>query len=183
MLTNILISGSGGQGIQFMGQVLALAAVRQGLQTTYVPAYGAERRGGTSFCSVVIADEPIYAPVFGRPDVLLAFDQRGRDQYGSQVKDEGLILTNADLAATPAAGETARVLSLPASTLADRSSQDGGTLNLVMLGAFVAASRILDQEQVLAALAERSTKKPERLAANREGFAAGAAWAAQEAGA
>ena len=85
MLTEIVIAGSGGQGIQFAGQVLARAAMQQGLYVTYVPAYGAERRGGASFCSVVLSDEFVFAPVFQRPDVLLALDQRGRNQYAASV--------------------------------------------------------------------------------------------------
>lgn len=176
MLTQIVLAGSGGQGIQFAGQILAQAAIRQGLNATYVPAYGAERRGGPSFCSVVISDEPIYAPVFGRPDVLLGFDQRGRNQYGAQVKPDGLILANENLAGEPAAGEKARRVSLlPATVLAEKICKDGA-MNLVMLGAYAALSELVDGEHLQACVKEKSRKKAERLDANLQALAAGESW-------
>lgn len=178
MLIEIVIAGSGGQGIQFAGQVLALTAVRQGLQATYVPAYGAERRGGPSFCSVVVSDGPIYAPVFSHPDVLLALDQRGRNQYATTLKPGGLIIANADLAPLPAPGETGRVVALPASELADRICREGA-LNLVMLGAWAEMHGELDRAQLEAVTRERSAKKPELLASNLEALSLGARWAAE----
>jgi len=172
MLTEIVIAGSGGQGIQFAGQTLARAAVRQGLNATYMPFYGAERRGGTSYCSVVIADEAIYAPIFNHPDVLLCFDQRGRRQYGGLVKPGGVILANSDLAPEAAEREVARVVALPATTLAERICRDGA-LNLVMLGAYLSLTGIVNPEHVLAIVKERSKKKPELLASNLEALALG----------
>jgi 2-oxoglutarate ferredoxin oxidoreductase subunit gamma len=176
MVTEIVIAGSGGQGIQFLGQVLGIAAMRQGLQATYVPNYGAERRGGPSFCSVVVADEFIYAPVFTRPDVLLALDQRGRNEYGAGVKPGGLILANSDLAPSPAEGETARAVAIPASALAERICREGA-LNLVMLSAWVGLTGRLDPALVEAVTRERSARKPELLATNLEALSLGAAWA------
>jgi 2-oxoglutarate ferredoxin oxidoreductase subunit gamma len=176
MLTEIVMAGSGGQGIQFAGQILAQAAVRQGLNATYNPSYGAERRGGTSYCSVVIADELIYAPVFPRPDVLLCFDQRGRHQYGPAVKSGGLILANQDLASVAAAGEAAGcVVALPASTLAERICRDGA-LNLVMLGAYVTLAGLVAAEQVRTLVTEKSRRRPELLASNLEALALGETW-------
>ena len=159
MKVNLIMAGSGGQGIQFAGQVLALAAVRQGLQATYNPSYGAERRGGTSFCSVVIADGPIYDPVFERPTVVLALDQRGRRQYAGQLGEEGLLLVNADLAPQAADRERADVVGVPASTLAERVCENGA-LNLVMLGTYLALSNAVDVETVADVCREKSRKKP-----------------------
>lgn len=179
MLIEMVIAGSGGQGIQFAGQILGRAAVRQGLQATYVPAYGAERRGGTSFCSAVISDGPIYSPVASRLDVLLAFDQRGRNMYAGQVKPDGLILANQDLALRPAANESCRVLLIPATTLAESIGSEGA-LNLVMLGAWVVLGKIVDLENVLAEVKEKSVKKPELLQQNLQALEQGAAWAREQ---
>jgi 2-oxoglutarate ferredoxin oxidoreductase subunit gamma len=175
MLKEIVIAGSGGQGIQFIGQLLGRAAVRQGLKATYVPAYGVERRGGTSFCSVVISDQEIYAPVFTQPDVLLALDQRGRNQYGTQIKSTGLIAADQDLALKPAPRETARVIMLPATQLAEQVCQ-GGALNLVMLGAYVTLTGIIQPENLQVELKAMSAKKPVLLETNLEALAEGLQW-------
>ncbi len=170
----IALSGSGGQGIQFAGQVLALAAIHQGLLATYVPSYGAERRGGPSFCSVVISPEPIYSPAFAHPDVLLSLDQRGFNQYAARVKPQGLILANSDLVTDTAAARAERVL-IPATRLAEEIC-GAGAMNLVMLGAFLARTRAVNPEPVRTAVEERSRKKPELLAGNLAALARGEAW-------
>jgi 2-oxoglutarate ferredoxin oxidoreductase subunit gamma len=175
MLQQIVIAGSGGQGIQFAGQLLARSGVSQGLRATYVPAYGAERRGGTSFCSVVLSDQEIYASVFSQADVLLTLDQRGRNQYGAQVGANGLILANGDLAPAPAAGETARVVLLPAQALAETVCH-GGAVNLVMLGAYSALTGIVKPEVLQAELKALSAKKPILLETNLQALAEGLMW-------
>lgn len=175
MLSEIIIAGSGGQGIQFAGQVLARAAVRKGWQATYVPAYGAERRGGPSFCLVVISDQPVYSPVFSQPGVLLCLDQRGRNQYGASVRADGLILADRELASEAAAGEQARVELIAASSLAELVCP-GGASNLVLLAAYACLSGMVDLETLKNVVAERSGKKPELLASNLEALQAGEKW-------
>jgi len=166
MLEQIIMAGSGGQGIQFNGQVLARAAVKQGLEATYVPSYGAERRGGPSFCSVVLGDSDIYAPVFQNPDVFLAFDQRARNQYAARVKASGVIIANSDLASRSAHGEQARVISIPASQMAREIRREGGPLNLIMLGAYLGLDRGVQLETVRGILEYRLAKKSELLHMN-----------------
>lgn len=175
MLQQIVIAGSGGQGIQFAGQLLARAGVRQGLQATYVPAYGAERRGGPSFCSVVLADREIYAPVFKLADVLLALDQRGRNQYGPTLKATGFILANRDLAAAVAPGEAGTVIELPASSLAAQICPQGAA-NLVTLGAYAAITGVVRTENLQAELEIISAKKPQLLETNLQALAEGFSW-------
>ncbi len=173
MLDQIIMAGSGGQGIQFNGQILARAAVQQGLETTYVPSYGGERRGGPSFCSVAIADQPIYAPLFQNPDFFLAFDQRARTQYGASVKATGVIVVNADLATQPASGEKARVILLPASRLAEGVNRDAPPINLVMLGAYLALDRGVRKEALQHILEVRFPKKPQVLKNNLQALSIG----------
>jgi len=55
----VIIAGFGGQGIILAGRLLAQTAMKAGKEVTFMPAYGAEVRGGTSNCTVIIADEPI----------------------------------------------------------------------------------------------------------------------------
>ncbi|EJX02497.1 2-oxoglutarate oxidoreductase, gamma subunit, partial [gut metagenome] len=59
MKQEIIISGFGGQGVLSMGKILAYAALMEGKEVTWMPAYGPEQRGGTANVTVIISDEPI----------------------------------------------------------------------------------------------------------------------------
>ena len=67
MNTDVIMAGFGGQGILMIGNLLSLAAMDEGRNVTYFPAYGVEMRGGTANCTVVISDEEIGSPVVGTP--------------------------------------------------------------------------------------------------------------------
>ena len=56
---HIIIAGFGGQGVLFLGTTLAEAAIIEGKNTTWMPSYGAEMRGGSANCFVVISDGEI----------------------------------------------------------------------------------------------------------------------------
>lgn len=87
----MIVAGYGGQGILFLGKMLAEAAMREGKHTTFLPAYGAEVRGGTANCMVVVSPEEIGSPYVEEADVLVAMNLpswerfAGRTQRGAQV--------------------------------------------------------------------------------------------------
>ena len=59
MEQNFIIAGFGGQGVLFAGKVLANAFMLLGKNVTWYPCYGAEMRGGTVNCEIVISDEEV----------------------------------------------------------------------------------------------------------------------------
>ena len=59
MQSEIIVSGFGGQGVLFAGQLLAHCALDNQMEVTWFPSYGPEMRGGTAHCTVIIADEEI----------------------------------------------------------------------------------------------------------------------------
>ena len=64
METNLCVAGFGGQGVMTLGKFLADATCNStDKNVTFFPSYGAEQRGGTANCYVVISDEPIGAPL------------------------------------------------------------------------------------------------------------------------
>ena len=62
-MADIIMAGFGGQGILTAGKILIDVAARQGKNVSWTSSYGAEMRGGTASCSVVISDEEIGAPL------------------------------------------------------------------------------------------------------------------------
>ena len=54
MTYEIVLAGFGGQGILFLGKMIALAGMIEGKEVSWIPSYGPEMRGGTANCSVVV---------------------------------------------------------------------------------------------------------------------------------
>jgi 2-oxoglutarate ferredoxin oxidoreductase subunit gamma len=146
----IIISGFGGQGIVLAGRLLAHAAMLAGKEVTYIPAYGAEVRGGASNCTVVIASQPIASPVISFPDCVLAMSKAALHRFGRSVRPGGLLLYNSSLIDEDPAVD-AVAIGIPA----DRLALDLGSLraaNMVMIGAYLQCRPGLDPQVVIEAL-------------------------------
>lgn len=74
-MKRIIVSGFGGQGVISLGLMLAYAAMKENLNTSFLPSYGPEMRGGTANCSVVISESEVASPVISSPDMLVAFNE------------------------------------------------------------------------------------------------------------
>ena len=137
METSIVISGFGGQGVLFAGQLLAYAGMDNGRFVTWIPSYGPEMRGGTAHCTVSVSDEPIGAPIVSRPDVAVVLNQPSCDKYEPLVKPGGTLIVNSSLVETPSSRTDIDVVCVPATELAE---QAGSTkmLNMAALGALLA---------------------------------------------
>ncbi len=148
----IIISGFGGQGIALAGKLLAHAAMLAGKEVTYIPAYGAEVRGGASNCTVVIANQPIASPLISFPDSVLAMSKAAMNRFSRSVRPGGLLLYNSSLIdEAPSIEPSATVLGIPA----DRLALDLGSLraaNVVMIGAYLQCRPGLGPEFVIEAL-------------------------------
>lgn len=86
MDTSIIISGYGGQGLLFAGSLLCHAAMIEDKQTTWIPSYGAEMRGGSANCSVHISDDEVSSPIVNMSDVIFALNQPSEDKFEKRVK-------------------------------------------------------------------------------------------------
>jgi 2-oxoisovalerate ferredoxin oxidoreductase beta subunit len=167
----IKVSGFGGQGILFLGQLLAKSAMMSGYRTTWLPSYGPEMRGGTANCHVSISDKRIGSPLVTESDVLIAMNLPSLDKFENDVRKGGLILVNSSLIGRNVKRSDVEVLYIPATQIAD---EIGNTkvANIVMVGAYVAQTKILSTESVLYT-SNYSVKKKEFLKANEEAFRKG----------
>ncbi len=140
-----LFAGFGGQGVMFVGQLLAYAGMDEGLEVTWIPSYGPEMRGGTAHCFVVISEKPIGSPIVGNPRTVIAFNGPSFEKYDSLVAPGGLLVSNASLIAHHSARTDIRTLEVPATSIADELGNMRVT-NLVMLGAVLGAHPVLPLE-------------------------------------
>lgn len=151
MQTEIVFSGFGGQGVMFVGQLLAYAAMDAGKEVTWIPSYGPEMRGGTAHCFVVVSDEPIGAPVVAHPQNAVAFNKPSFTKYEALVASGGLLVVNASLVEDHATRTDLNVLRVPATETAEALGEVRLT-NMVLLGALLGTREILSKAVLRAAI-------------------------------
>ena len=93
----VIIAGFGGQGIMLAGRLLAQTAMKAGKEVTYMPSYGAEVRGGTANCMVVMAERKIASPLVSKPDSLIAMNKASLNKFATRLKNGGLLVMNSSL--------------------------------------------------------------------------------------
>jgi 2-oxoglutarate ferredoxin oxidoreductase subunit gamma len=135
MYQGIIMAGFGGQGIVSGGIMLAYTGMMDGLNVTFFPAYGAEMRGGTANCSVVISTDPVAAPVVGKPDTVLIMNEPSFAKFEPTLKPGGLLFVNTSLVASKTKRTDITVIEVPANEIAEELGSIK-CANMVMLGAY-----------------------------------------------
>jgi 2-oxoglutarate ferredoxin oxidoreductase subunit gamma len=102
MIARVLVAGAGGQGVMLLGKILAEAAMREGRYTTWLPSYGAEVRGGTANCMVVISDEPIGSPYIRMADALVLMNGPSLLRFSERRAARGMCVVNSSMTELPA---------------------------------------------------------------------------------
>lgn len=147
----MIIAGFGGQGIVLAGKLLAQTAMNVGREVTFIPSYGAEVRGGTSNCSVVVAEDPIASPVVSQPDSILVLNKASFVKFEPWLKSDGLLVMNTSLIESKCQRDDITVVALPASNIATQLQSPKST-NMVMLGAYLAKSGLFEVTDMIEAL-------------------------------
>jgi 2-oxoglutarate ferredoxin oxidoreductase subunit gamma len=170
-----LFAGFGGQGVLFAGQVLAYAGLEAGRQVTWIPSYGPEMRGGTANCTVIVAREPIGAPLVRHPRVLVALNEPSLEKYEPTVARGGILVVNRSIISLPVLRTDLTVLDLDAQHLAEQAGS-AKVAAIALLGAAVQASGVLTLAEVAHALERHLPERHRRLlAANLKALELGAA--------
>ncbi|MHB0935128.1 MAG: 2-oxoacid:acceptor oxidoreductase family protein [Armatimonadota bacterium] len=171
----LIIAGFGGQGVLKMGQTLAEAAMHEGREVVWTPAYGPEMRGGPAFCTVIISAEPIGAPVVAQADTAIIMDQPSLAKYQPLVREGGSILINSSLVDPAQVRKDRRCLAIDANHIAEEIG-NAQIVNMVMLGAFLELTHLARPESVVQALREALPERRHYLIPmNEQALEAGAA--------
>jgi len=142
-----VFAGFGGQGIMLVGQMVSYAALAEGKQTSWLPSYGPEMRGGTANCTVIVSDTMIGSPVISSPKTAVVMNPPSYAKFGGLLRSEGILITNTSLVKVDSEdAEIKKVkdrtdiqhLELHANEIANEIGNRLGA-NMVILGAFVAA--------------------------------------------
>jgi 2-oxoglutarate ferredoxin oxidoreductase subunit gamma len=149
--TEILISGFGGQGVIRMGQILGLAAIKQGRRVTMLKSHGTETRGGYVRAQLVIAPDYVDSPVVENADVFVAFSAPAYKKFFDHCR--GKILYDPEMVEEVRPDAPQRHVAVPATHLAKERFNNILFANMIMLGALTRLSG-LDYEAVKNAMLE-----------------------------
>ena len=147
MYQGVIMSGFGGQGIISAGILLAYSGMVDDKHVTFFPAYGAEMRGGTANCSVVVSSEEVASPVVSSPDSLIVMNEPSLLKFEPALKPQGLLLINKSLVSSQPQRTDINVVTIDANKIAEEI----GTVkcaNMVMLGALINHTQAVSLESV-----------------------------------
>jgi 2-oxoisovalerate ferredoxin oxidoreductase beta subunit len=171
----VKLAGAGGDGAQTAALLVARSAINEGFDATYIPSYGPESRGGTSYADVRLAEAEVLSPAVPAPHVLVAFNAPSLVKFGPSVARGGVVVYDRSvIAEPPTLDPSVRVVGVPCSEIA----AELGTLlvkNIVAVGALQAATRFFPDDTYEAAIAEALHGKDSLVALNRSAFARGRA--------
>ncbi len=147
----IIIAGFGGQGILSMGQTLSYAAIKENKETSWMPSYGPEMRGGTANCVVILSDAPVSSPIISEFDTAIVFNQPSLDKFENAVKPGGILLYEKSSIIRVPERTDITVLGIPVLEEAEKLKKKQ-TANMIMLGAYLELKPVIGQEAIIYAL-------------------------------
>ncbi len=151
MYQDVTIAGFGGQGVLLAGKLLAHAGMLEGRHVTWMPSYGAEIRGGTANCTVIISSDEIGSPVVRTPQAMIIFNEASFKKFERKIREGGQLFLNTSLVhLLPTRNDIVR-LEIKANEIAQELG-DIRISNMVMLGAFLKKTGVVAIESVISAL-------------------------------
>jgi len=147
MTEKIIIAGSGGQGIMLLGKIIAEAAMREDKFVTWLPSYGAEVRGGTAHCMIIISDQEIGSPYVVKADTLIVLNEPSLARFKGRLGYKSLLIADSSLVED-------KYVKGDYFPFADIAIKLGNSkvANVVALGYFIARRKIISKESVLRAM-------------------------------
>jgi 2-oxoglutarate ferredoxin oxidoreductase subunit gamma len=161
MTEGVIIAGSGGQGIMLLGKVLAEAAMLEDRFVTWLPSYGAEVRGGTAHCMVVVSDKEIGSPYIAQADSLIIMNAPSIERFKTRVKKSSLWVINSSLA-KPDKIEGGVILQHPFTDLA-LGLGNIKVANMLALGCFLKHKQLVRLDTVSSVIKEFAPAGKEEL--------------------
>jgi 2-oxoisovalerate ferredoxin oxidoreductase beta subunit len=166
----IKTAGFGGQGVLFLGSLIAEAGMRSGFAVSWLPSYGPEMRGGTAHCHVILSEDEVDSPLVTSTSVLFALNGPSLARFAGDVVDGGLIVYDSSQASAPQTPGV-EALGVPAATIAEELGS-ARVANLVALGRYVRRTGVLSPDAIESVLASHGLA-PETVARNMRALRAG----------
>ncbi|MBM4338966.1 MAG: 2-oxoacid:ferredoxin oxidoreductase subunit gamma [Deltaproteobacteria bacterium] len=158
MHVKMIFSGFGGQGVIMMGYLFAMAGMYEEKNVTCLPSYGAEVRGGTANCTVVISSEEIASPVASEPDFAVFMNQPSLIRFQNQIQSGGTVFLNSSMIETKPIRGDIEIFEIPLNELAKQIKSDK-VMNIIMIGALIKKTGLVSLGTMTRALKETFGQK------------------------
>jgi 2-oxoglutarate ferredoxin oxidoreductase subunit gamma len=168
----IFCAGFGGQGIMFMGKLLAQAGLAAGKYVTWMPSYGAEVRGGAAYSMVKISDAEIASPLVANPTILIAMNKPSLVKYEGKLNEGAMLLANTSLIDNIQKIKGVTTVKVPMTGIASRLGETKCT-NMVAIGAMLKKSKVISMRNVVNALKEAFANNEKLFTLNKEALQKG----------
>ncbi len=173
METNLCVAGFGGQGVMTLGKFLATATCDStDKNVTFFPSYGAEQRGGTANCFVVISDGQVGAPLGDVMDDLIVMNGPSLNKFLPTLKEGGTLFINSSIVEAPTTRPDIKIVEAPVTEMALEMG-NAKVLNVIMLGVYVGYTEVVSPEVVWGTIEHKLAKKAKLLPLNKEAFEKG----------
>jgi 2-oxoglutarate ferredoxin oxidoreductase subunit gamma len=185
MQNEIVIAGSGGQGVLLAGILIAQAAMEQGLHTTWFPSYGAEMRGGTANSTVVVSSDEIGSPLAFNPDALIALNEPSLNKFIPRVIDNAVVIANSSIISQNMEYKV-KPYFVPVTDIADKEIKNLRTANTIAVGVLIrvieirrfdiqqnANEKYITLKSILSACEKVFVSKPQLIEINKKAVQAG----------
>ena len=157
MTHEIICAGFGGQGILFLGKILAFAGLEEEKEVSWIPSYGPEMRGGTCNCSVVVSDDKrVGMPVITTPNIVVAMNRLSMEKFEPTMLQGGYLIYNTTLVETKPKREDIKIAHVAASQIANELG-NVKLANMVMLGALLKFVPVVKRSTVEQIICEQLT--------------------------
>jgi 2-oxoglutarate ferredoxin oxidoreductase subunit gamma len=154
MTEKIIFAGFGGQGVLLSGKLLCIAGMREGKYVSHIPSYGAEMRGGTANCQVIISDEEVASPVVFHPDIAIVLNTPSLIKFEPRVKAGGLLIYNSSLIDEKPSRTDITVVDIAANEIAEENGSSRSA-NMAVIGKLLKHKpELASLESTIAALEE-----------------------------
>ncbi len=171
----VMVGGLGGHGVLMLGRLLAEAGMSVYKHVLFFPNYGARMRWGDSECTVILSDEVIKSVVSFHPQMAIIMSTPMFNQMENRLKPGGTMVVNSSVVSQKPQRDDLIMWYLPASEIAAAVGSER-VANLVLLGAFFEATKLLPVDYAEKALDRRmaGTRAEALLPLNRTALYEGA---------
>lgn len=173
MERNLCVAGFGGQGVMTLGKFLAQATCDStDKYVTFFPSYGAEQRGGTANCYVVISDDPVGTPLSDSMDDLIVMNGASLTKFLPRLQKNGTLFINSSIVKGPVERNDVKIISAPVTEMAIEMG-NAKVLNVIMLGVYIGYTEVIDPAIVWKIIEKKLARKAKLLPLNRTAFEKG----------
>ncbi len=167
MKETVIIAGFGGQGVLSMGKILAYAGVVEGMEVSWMPAYGPEMRGGTANVTVILSDKPISSPIAGVFDTAVILNQQSMDKFESAVRPGGVLIYDTNGITRHPERKDITIYSMDATEQAARRGM-ARMFNTMVLGGYLKVRPVVRGQSVVEGLRRSLPERAQKLVPENE---------------